>query len=395
MKIFKRSQKPSGKSLPSDTQKKLNDFAEQHSSSSMEGEMDVQVEIKGTEMFVTDGEQTFYFLSSEKIEHDSRVGEAALWIFLPIAMARGMNLRINAPCSEIALSSAHKLIEAWSCWLPSLFSLIHVSSSSRRVIDDETQGDKELFCFSGGVDSTYTLLTRKFSDSGFDLLTVQGMEYNVSDDARFEQAKEKSQSILNNYDCGHFYVKTNSYDIYKKYHIQPRYIYVFVLMACASLFSKRYGSLILAADRIRYQQLEDVPYGSSYATDQYFDSGDFRLVSHADDVTRAQKLPAIAASADALESVSFCKDRKYRPENCGVCEKCMRTKYMFLASIGYVPVECFRNGSMKIDEKVLLSKKAEREDAFVKATYAAGFWSGHLSKLPMIVNAYNKIKNRR
>ncbi|GAA6146620.1 hypothetical protein [Thalassolituus maritimus] len=393
MKIFKRFSKSSGKSLPSDTQKKLQDFAELHSSLHDKGEMNVHVEFRGEEVLATDGKQTFYFLSSEQNEIDARAGELALWAFLPVAMARGLDLKINAPCSEVAIKNAHRLIEAWSCWLPNLFSLIHVSATSNRVLDRDSHNAKELFCFSGGVDSTYTLLTRNFPDHGFDILTVQGMDYNVADDARFEQAKRKSQGILKNYDCSHFFVKTNAYDVYKKYQIQPRYIYVFVLMACASLYSRKYSSLVLAADRIRYQQLEDVPYGSSYATDHYFDSGDFRLVSHADDATRAQKLPVIAASPDALESVSFCKDRKYRPENCGVCEKCMRTKYMFLASIGYVPVECFKTGSMQVDEKVLLSKNAEREAAFVKATYAAAFWSGNLSKVPMIEKAYKKLKS--
>lgn len=397
MKLFKKiSRYYPERHLTEQVQSKLDDFAKLRRESCTGSDLiQVDINIDGLEAYATDGIKTFYFRSSSMIDHNDVAGEFALWAFLPIAMAQGKNLVINSSCSEQALANAGKLVEAWSCWLPSLFSLIKIYSTSKRKLRSNDLPRRDLLCFSGGVDSTYTLLTRKFSTFGFDLLTVQGMDYHVSDDERFEKAKLKSNLLLKDFNCDRLYIKTNAYSLYKEYDIQPRYIYVFVLMGCASLFSERYASLVLAADRVRYQQLEDVPYGSSYATDQFFDNGDFKLLSHADDVTRAEKLPEITKNSSALASLSFCKNRKYRPENCGVCEKCMRTKYMFLATIGTVPEKCFINGSVDIAKKVFLSKVVNREEAFVKATYAAGFWSGNLSKVPMIVDAYQAIKNRK
>lgn len=397
MKFFKKFKRVSSeKQLSEQVQLKIDDFEKLHRESiSGSDHIQVYTDIDGLEAYATDGAKTFYFRSSSLIDRNEVAGEFALWAFLPIAMAQGKNLVINAPCSDKALANARKLVEAWSCWLPGTFSLIKIQSLSARKLRSNDLTRRELLCFSGGVDSTYTLLTRKFSVSGFDLLTVQGMDYHVSDDERFEKAKVKSSQLLKDFNCERLYIKTNAYSLYKEYNIQPRYIYVFVLMGSASLFSERFESLVLAADRVRYQQLEDVPYGSSYATDHFFNNGDFKLVSHADDVTRAEKLPKLIENSSALASLSFCKNRKYRPENCGVCEKCMRTKYMFLASAGKIPKECFINEEINIDEKVFLSKVVDREAAFVKATYAAGFWSGNLSKIPMIVDAYQIIKNRK
>ncbi len=375
--------------MSSDIQVKLDSIAKNHKGDTND-RLVVNIIRAENELYATDGSNTFYFETSVYVDDSIDSGEFALWSFLPVAMAEGKDLYINAPCTRIAIENAEKLIEVWACWLPGLYSLIKVNSSEIREPFD-TAGKKDLLCFSGGVDSTYTLLKKEFP-KGVDFITVQGMDYYVSDNVSFDRAKAKTAPMADRYSATRIFVRSNAYSVYKKYELAPRITYVFVLAACSFIYMQNYATVTLAADFSLYQQLEELPYGSSYATDRFFSSGDFCLHSHAEDVTRAEKLPFIAENTDALRSLSFCKDRSVRPDNCGVCIKCMRTKYMFLASLGYIPSECFVDANLDMHKKVFLSKVESKQEAYIKSTYAAAFWSGNLDKIPMIVDAYLKIK---
>ena len=64
--------------------------------------------------------------------------------------------------------------------LPKKYSLINVEFNEYRDTDNTAPKDKQLLLFSGGVDSTYTLLNKKFNEKP-DLLTIQGMDCKISD----------------------------------------------------------------------------------------------------------------------------------------------------------------------------------------------------------------------
>lgn len=393
MKFFQRFQrKRSRKVLSPEIQSRIDLITKKHDKANGEI-LTVSIHREKNELFATDGENTFYFDSSMPINENFNSGEFALWSFLPVAMAKGMDLHIDAPCSSIAIKNAEKLVEAWACWLPGVYSLIRVSSSTIR---DQLQKveRKDLICFSGGVDSTYTLLKKDFS-GGVDFITVQGMDYYISDDDSFEKAKLKTAPMAKLHASERLFIRSNAYSIYKNYNLAPRITYVFVLSACAFIHLHRYSNVTMAADFALYQQLEELPYGASFATDRFFSSGDFSLQTHAEDVTRAEKLPVITNVQDALLSLSFCKDRSVRPDNCGICIKCMRTKYMFLAALGRIPEECFIDPKLDNSEKVYLSKVESKQEAYIKSTYAAAFWNNNLDKVPMIVDAYLKIKKAK
>jgi hypothetical protein len=55
------------------------------------------------------------------------------------------------------------------------------------------------------------------------------------------------------------------------------------------------------------------------------------------DIMRGEKMHLIHGSMEALSSLTFCVDYRARPNNCGRCSKCVRTKAMLLPSVGVVP----------------------------------------------------------
>jgi hypothetical protein len=63
--------------------------------------------------------------------------------------------------------------------------------------------------------------------------------------------------------------------------------------------------------------------------------------------------------------LTFCVDYKSRPENCGACTKCQRTKLMFLARTGTVP-DIFMDKSIPFDWlRALQFEKSERQGIYL------------------------------
>jgi hypothetical protein len=276
----------------------------------------------------------------EKVVYPQRADFAA-WFFLPIAMRTNRPLQIHGSGSGTTTRNAATMSNAWQSWLPAHFSSITVSFD--REIDDggaAVRPDRDLCFYSGGVDSTYTILRRVNAGRARDLLTVYGMDYKLRDEEKFEKYLRKTGGFASQASDTRILVETDAYSLYDKYGVNPRkhhVSHIFALAGSAFLHAGYYGQIVIAADVRLDQQFLVYPWGSNSATNHFFDDGLTRLITDSDDVTRCQKMPALFESAKALESLTFCDDYSVRPDNCGVCAKCIRTKLMFLAACGRVP----------------------------------------------------------
>jgi hypothetical protein len=109
------------------------------------------------------------------------------------------------------------------------------------------------------------------------------------------------------------------------------------LAACLFLFQDTFSNGVIAADYTWAQDMVAFPWGTNHVTNQYFAGSQFKMHTVSADKTRIEKLGYIANNPTACRSLSFCTDKKSRPDNCGVCSKCVRTKAMFLAATGVLP----------------------------------------------------------
>lgn len=385
-KIFKLDKK-----LSRDVQNKISYYAKiVKKKAHAEDSINVYSFQENNEVYLSSGSETFYFDCSGDATPDIEFLDFAAWIFLPIAMSKNKNLIIHGKGTLITKRNSERLSDIWACWLPKKYSLINVEFSEYRESAAKNEKQKQLLLFSGGVDSTYAILNKNFKNKP-DLLTIQGMDYKISDEDRFNKAIEKTNILAGEYADKRTAVRSNAYDIYKEFNIAPRLSFVFVLASASFLFIKKYASVTMASDFALYQQFEELPYGSSIATDQLYDSGDFSLETFGNDVNRAQKLPSILENKAALLSLSLCKDKKIRPENCGVCSKCTRTKYMMLATIGTIPTEIFIDPNLDQNIKINFNANEDKQDAYIKSTYTAGFRNNNLDKIPNIVEEYKRI----
>ncbi len=352
--------------------------------------LDVFTEHSNDELFIKCGDDKFIFNIKGGDFEKNDFHDFAVWVCLPIAMAKKLDIYIHGIGSIETKKNAERLSDIWSSWLPKKYSLINVEFEKYRELKDSTT-QRPLMCFSGGVDSSYSLINYDFNGVKPNLLTLQGMDYSIQDDEKFNKSTEKSNYLVEDLINKRFFVSSNAYDVYRQYKIKTSQSYIFLLATVAGYFSRDHSCWILAADHAWYQQFEAFPYGSTFATNRHFHQGDYKLITHGEDVTRAEKLSSITNNMKALRTISFCKDKSVRPENCGKCPKCIRTKYMFLASIGRIPEEIFLDPTNPEKFELKFSNDKNFNASYIKDTYKTAFREEHLELVPSIVKQYKKL----
>lgn len=265
------------------------------------------------------------------IEHVS--DDLAVWMFLPIAMKCGKNLHIKGTIDPVVARNAEKLSYIWAMWVPGLYSPIKVTANHCMPTAPVQERASEVILFSGGIDSTHAMIKRGKAGNGNLAVTVHGMDYKARDDARFESLMAKGLPLIQDLAYESASVKTNA----AEYVAPLSYSHGFLLASILFLFSGHFKKGVIASDCTWEQDMLISPWGSNHVTNEYFASENFKLETAEANLSRIQKISAISAHPVALNSVSFCKNYKSRPDNCGQCTKCIRTKTMFIAELGSCP----------------------------------------------------------
>lgn len=307
----------------------------------------------------------------------------ALWICLPIAMSLNRDLHIQGRVSPTALTNARRLIEIWYVWRPDLFNVINVSAQQATELQFSSQHG-ELMLYSGGADSTYALLTHYLQKNvRVAALTIQGMDYAPDDTNRFEALMDKTRPLRELAIGEHYTIRSNAAEIMGRFGVGPDCGHGFQLFGTLFLFEDRYENGCIAADCTRQIEMLICPWGTSSLTNPLFASAHFSINTLDLELGRPEKLAALATHPVALQCVSFCKKRKIRPNNCGVCSKCSRSKAMFLAETGSIP-DMFLDRSFSEDMllDIDLSNRGERGSAMDLLSSAAR--NGRLSLFPKL-----------
>lgn len=287
-------------------------------------------------------------------------GNSAAITALPVAMRLGRPLRIEAPvCPELRVRLG-RVAGIWSTWRPDLFAPVPIEAPEAQVANLPA-GRPALMAYSGGVDSTHAL--RRLSEGGLrpDLLTVLGMDYRRSDPGRFERLLERTLPFREAHAGRQFVVESDAASVMRRFDIDAVTGFGFHVYACLHLFEPTHARGLMAADYAAFQELLVGPHGTTSAVNPLFASRGMTAETLDLDMTRGDKAAALAGDPLALSALSFCKDDAVRPDNCGVCTKCVRTKAMFHAATGTVP-PIFRD--MSFDPASMrgldLSRRTER-----------------------------------
>lgn len=293
------------------------------------------------------------------------------------AMALGDPIRVHGRVSRRGLANAMALQELWNCWLPEAFRVVDIHAETV-VGDEEILQDaaasgapgRALAAYSGGVDSTFTLL-RHLSDAApgslgvTDVVMVHGFDVPLRDRDGFDQLMDRGSRLLEECGVTRHVVRTNlrewpERDWERSYGGQL----ACVLHQFAGSFD--YGVIAAGPHYLRMTPA----WGSTALADPLMSGGAFEIVHDGAAFTRIQKVAVIADVATARASLTVCWSGPNAGQNCGVCEKCVRTRLCF-AAVGVPSPECFEGPlDPEIIERIEVDNEPQLEDLTRLVRYA-------------------------
>lgn len=248
--------------------------------------------------------------------------EAFASVFLIPALALGVRLVLDLPPSETWLANARRIVPLFRKWWgytgpDPLFGI----ESRPDAGPPRIEGGQ---CFSGGLDSFYTLF--KSPHRRDYLVFVHGFDIPLSDERRMRAYEPSLRTVAAETGRKALLLRTSL-----RRHSQVRAVswseaHAGALAAAGHVLSDTLGSLVIPST---LSSGRPERYGSNWDSDPLWSSDRLRVVHDETDLERWDKLPPIADEPLLYRCLRVCWENLEPTGNCGRCEKCMRTRVLF------------------------------------------------------------------
>jgi len=242
--------------------------------------------------------------------------EALLASMLIPAMAVGEDIHMEAPVSARLLAGIEKIVRINKEWHPR-FHQTRVEAPARDGLPTGAGGIATFF--SGGADSFYSIL-RPRPAPVTTLLTIVGFDLRFEKRAFAEPIVSRLRHAAETLDRSLVVVDSNAFEIGHKYVYHAEHHGAFLAATALAL-----GELRLCYIPSSWTLWRSMPpFGSHPATDPLWSSDELEFVHDGAEISRTEKLFAIADNPVVLDNLRVCVRR---PDlyNCGRCAKCVST----------------------------------------------------------------------
>ncbi|HST50416.1 MAG TPA: hypothetical protein VLJ61_00295 [Pyrinomonadaceae bacterium] len=250
-------------------------------------------------------------------------------LLLP-ALQRGRRLTLDAPVSAKWLSNVGRLLDVWREWwdypplLPRAATHLEMDAARRAEFDETTAKLETALCFSGGVDSFYSLLHG--DDRPRLLVAAHGFDIPLRDTARMDAFKKSLRAVAASVGAKPVVIRTNFREhpaagrssLWERAHGGA-------LAALGHLLSGKAGRLIISST---YNKSNPQPWGSSFMTDHFWSSGRMEVAHRGAEMPREEKVRLLAREPLAREHLRVCWENSAPHGNCSRCAKCVVTMVM-------------------------------------------------------------------
>lgn len=265
----------------------------------------------------------------------------ALLIYL---MKRGLPVYVAGAVSSQALRNLRELQLAWTRWKPETYSVIEIVPASIYTPAKSNEG-RTISGFSGGADATFTALmhTKVLSEVEryplTDILMVHGFDVDLDNEKYFVDLQDRVQPLISDLGLQLRTIKTNSKDWNRQNWDDS---FALELAACLHLAGSDCDFGLVGSSE-PYEALV-LPWGSSPVTDYLISGGAMQIVHDGAGYSRSDKIAEIAKHPVARNTIKVCWAGEVQSDNCGKCEKCIRTMLNFKANGDSIPHGAFPNG---------------------------------------------------
>jgi hypothetical protein len=239
---------------------------------------------------------------------------------LLVAMASGEVLTIQPPVSRTLLAGFEHIQEVFEQWYPEFFKHSQVTAQQPHE-QPRNKKDQSASFFSLGVDSFYTLLKAR-AEPITHIVYMLGMEQPLRfyEDGKEERVIARMREVAAQAGVTLIVGKTNLREVfplpYSSFHGAG-------LAGVAHSLAGGFDTVYIPATH-SYRDL--FPWGSHPLTDSLWSSEGLSVVHDGAEAGRAQKLSrSLVHSELALSTLRVCTKNKGGLENCGRCDKCVRT----------------------------------------------------------------------
>ncbi len=259
------------------------------------------------------------------------------------AAATCRELIVHGPVSRTALRNISELLLAWCRWKPHRYHAIEISPE--RVLDQKhPRQENAIAAFSGGVDSTFTVL--RYAAPGnvrsvvsyplHAVLVVHGFDVDVYNTTDFQKLVTRVRPLADELGLDLRQIRTNSRDLRLQDWEDSCGL---ELAACMHMYAHEFNIGLIGSSN-PYDEL-DLPWGSNPITDHMMSGDRFAILHDGAGFSRTEKVAQIMTHPLACKTLKVCWTNPDQAENCGNCEKCVRTQLNFLAAGALMPPTCF------------------------------------------------------
>lgn len=307
----------------------------------------------------SNGEDVIRRCLIQRMNDDMLVSQDELWFQFPLsitppestdcdsyllamvmdAMREGRKLVVKGTVSQALLSNLTEFQGAWHKWLPNLYNQVDMEVDVARTGEEPLQG--AVCAFSGGVDGTFTVWRHSQKRVGYrsqDIklcILVHGFDIPLEEIKAFENAYLRANATLADVNLQALPVRTNFKEISRS---NWEHAFAAALVAALSNCKQIVGTGLVGSSE-PYDHLV-IPWGSTPITDHLLSSGPFKIMHDGATHSRTEKVSEIVEWQKGTENLRVCWEGDLKDRNCGICEKCLRTKMNFLAVGSQIP-KCF------------------------------------------------------
>lgn len=241
--------------------------------------------------------------------------------FLP-ALQHGADLQSAAPLNAGWLENVSQAPPIFHKWWGFSDRLPIANSSQPTEGPPEPSNVRGIGqCFSGGVDSFYSLLRGQHKPDS--LVFIRGFDIPLADTVRSQMFEDSLGAIADASGTRALTVTTNlrEHALFKASSWEKGH--GAALAAVGLVLSKEHDVLVIPSS---YAYVNDTPWGSHWATDSLWSlPGRMQIIHDDATATRRQKVAAIAAEPLVQRYLRVCWRNTTPNYNCSRCEKCLRT----------------------------------------------------------------------
>lgn len=291
--------------------------------------------------------RTLWFAVPKEASHKLTRDRADVFVLAVFwqAMHLGCKLIVkDLPVSKSLIANLKEYQTIWQQWSPT------IAKTTTLVCDtlDSSPAkdlDASLMAFSGGVDSSYTLLRLlERNEKPPLLITAHGFDVPVSEKSAFEQMHTRINQTLAQELVSHISITSNARSFSPKWDFS----HAAAIASMFSLFSNTFSKAYLAST---FPNSIESKWGSNPTTDPLLGTDQFIIEHHGSDTTRFNKLKALTAWPSIIENLKVCWSFHSYDRNCGQCQKCVLLQ-LSLRALDQ-PLTCF---DTPLSEDELISK---------------------------------------